>query len=377
MRDEAPIRERSTAPVDAANGALAADLEEEMPRVKLTRRHWIFFGLFVVSALAFLYYVLPQIAGLEETWDRIDDGDPYWLGLALVFQALSFGGYIWLFRIVFVRGETKVDWNASYQITMAGLAATRLFAAAGAGGVVLTAWALRRSGMPRRVVARRLIAFMAILYIVYPASLVLVGLGLRVGLLPGGGSFAITVVPAIFGAGAIVFYMLISAVPDTFERRVAAWSQGHPRARLARRLAAVPASLGEGARTSLKIMRHRPASIVAALAWWYFNIACWWACFNAFGDSPTFFELTQAYFLGMLLNLLPFPGGIGGVDGGMIGAAIAFGVGSGLAVVSVLAYRFFAFWLPTIPGVIAYLQLRRTVQRWKDERRAAAQKAPA
>ena len=38
----------------------------------------------------------------------------------------------------------------------------------------------------------------------------------------------------------------------------------------------------------------------------------------------------------MLGNLLPLPGGIGGVDGGMIGAFIAFGVDGGLAVVAVL-----------------------------------------
>jgi hypothetical protein len=36
-----------------------------------------------------------------------------------------------------------------------------------------------------------------------------------------------------------------------------------------------------------------------------------------------------------------------------------------LAVVAVLAYRGFAFWLPTVPGAIAYLQLRRTVARWR------------
>jgi uncharacterized membrane protein YbhN (UPF0104 family) len=38
----------------------------------------------------------------------------------------------------------------------------------------------------------------------------------------------------------------------------------------------------------------------------------------------------------------------------------------------VLAYRVFAFWLPTIPGAIAYFQLRRTVARWRDERRSAS-----
>ena len=76
----------------------------------------------------------------------------------------------------------------------------------------------------------------------------------------------------------------------------------------------------------------------------------------------------MSYFVGMLGNTLPLPGGIGGVDGGMIGAFSAFGVPVQLAVVSVLAYRGFAFWLPTLPGGVAYLQLRRTVARWRTNR---------
>lgn len=72
----------------------------------------------------------------------------------------------------------------------------------------------------------------------------------------------------------------------------------------------------------------------------------------------------MAYFIGTLGNTLPLPGGIGGVDGAMIGAFTAF-VPVQLAVVAVLAYRGFAFWLPTLPGAVAYLQLRRTVSRWE------------
>ena len=56
--------------------------------------------------------------------------------------------------------------------------------------------------------------------------------------------------------------------------------------------------------------------------------------------------LVVAFFVGMLGNLLPLPGGIGGVDGGMIGAFAAFNVDTGLAVVAVLVYRAFTFWLP-------------------------------
>ncbi len=69
----------------------------------------------------------------------------------------------------------------------------------------------------------------------------------------------------------------------------------------------------------------------------------------------------------MLGNLLPLPGGLGGVEGGMIGAFAAFGVDFNLAVLAVLSYRAISFWLPTIPGAIAYFQLRRTVARWREE----------
>jgi hypothetical protein len=84
----------------------------------------------------------------------------------------------------------------------------------------------------------------------------------------------------------------------------------------------------------------------------------------------------MAYFVGMLANTLPLPGGIGGVDGGMIGAFAAFDVNFGYATVAVLVYRGFAFWAPTIPGAIAYLQLRKTVARWAAERRGELPPAP-
>jgi uncharacterized protein (TIRG00374 family) len=73
----------------------------------------------------------------------------------------------------------------------------------------------------------------------------------------------------------------------------------------------------------------------------------------------------------MFGNLLPTPGGVGGVEGGMIGAFAALGVNTGLAVVAVLVFRALVFWLPTVPGTIAYLQLRRTVERWRTEGRTA------
>jgi uncharacterized protein (TIRG00374 family) len=107
--------------------------------------------------------------------------------------------------------------------------------------------------------------------------------------------------------------------------------------------------------------------LLGALAWWGFDISVLWAMFHAFGTPPPFTVIWMAYFVGMLGNLLPLPGGLGGVEGGMIGAFAAFGVDFNLALLAVLSYRGISFWLPTLPGAVAYFQLRRTVARWRDE----------
>ncbi len=77
----------------------------------------------------------------------------------------------------------------------------------------------------------------------------------------------------------------------------------------------------------------------------------------------------------MLANTLPLPGGVGGVDGGMIGAFIAFGVDPPAAIVAVLAYRFFAFWLPIAPGAVG-LRARCAAPSRAGRPRTRASRAP-
>jgi uncharacterized protein (TIRG00374 family) len=361
--DTSQVQSRDVPP-DAVEGSE----HEQMPRVRLTRGRLLASALFVISAVAFLYLVLPKLVGLKDTWNRLQQGNVWWLAVALVLECLSFAGYVALFRATFVERQSRIDWRASYEITMAGLAATRLFAAAGAGGVALTAWALRRSGMVPRIVACRMIAFLVMLYGVYMGTLVVCGLGLYLGLFAGSAPFAATLVPAIFGAVVIVLFVGVSLLPGDLDRLVARWTLGHGRvARLAGRLAAAPATAATGVRTAISLLRGHDPQLLGAIGWWGFDIATLWACFHAFGAHPPTAVVVMAYFIGMLGNTLPLPGGIGGVDGGMIGAFTAFGVEVQTAIVSVLAYRAFAFWLPTLPGAVAYIQLRRTVGRWRRE----------
>jgi uncharacterized protein (TIRG00374 family) len=109
------------------------------------------------------------------------------------------------------------------------------------------------------------------------------------------------------------------------------------------------------------MLRRRDPTALGAIVGWGFDIGTLWASFQAFGHAPPVAVLVLGYYVGTLANTLPLPGGIGGVEGGMIGSFLAFGVNGGLAVLAVLAYRTISYWLPTVPGVIAYARLRRQV----------------
>ena len=125
-------------------------------------------------------------------------------------------------------------------------------------------------------------------------------------------------------------------------------------------------------RDARRLIKHGNPGLLGAAMWWAFDIAALWACFEAFGASPAVGILVVGYFVGMLANMLPLPGGVGSVDGGMIGAFVAFGVDPAAAIVAVLAYRFFAFWLPIAPGAISFASLRRTVARGRRRTRASS-----
>jgi uncharacterized protein (TIRG00374 family) len=363
---------RPAPPALPASGGASGSVESFPASSALPGRRALLAAAAAVLILVSVLLLLPALAGLPETWGRIAGGDPAWLALALGFEALSFLGHILLFRAVCLDGGSRIQMRESYEITLAGHAATRLFASGGAGGVALTAWALRRSGMERRDVASRMITFLVLLYSVYMAALLVGGVGLATGILPGDAPLAMTLAPAALAALVIV---LVSAMPladRALERRLERASGSSGRlARAAARSSAAPAALAGGVRSAARMAVGNGLALAGAALWWFMDIAVLWACFEAFGAAPPVAVIVMAYFVGMLANLLPLPGGVGGVDGGMIGAFLAFGADPGLAVVAVISYRLFAFWLPIVPGAVAFLQLRRTVARWSGERDGA------
>jgi uncharacterized protein (TIRG00374 family) len=334
----------------------------------LTRRRIVVSVILVLIALAGMYFLVPKLAGLKNTWGQLKHGDPVWLGLGAAFELISIAGYAGLFAAVFGRDMPRLDWRASLEIPLAGIAAIRLLAAAGAGGVATTVWALRRAGMAPKVIACRMVASYVVQYSVYLGALIICGLGLRVGLFAGEAPILLTVLPAVGSALLIGLLLAMALLPQDFERRFERYKGRKGLAgRIAARMATAPATLGDGVRTAISLVRERRIGLLGALVYWGFDIAVLGLSLRAFGSVVPVAVVVMGYFLGTLGSLLPLPGGIGGVEGAMVGAFAAFGVPGGRALVGVLAYRAISFWLPTLPGVGGYFALRKTVHQWEAE----------
>ena len=108
------------------------------------------------------------------------------------------------------------------------------------------------------------------------------------------------------------------------------------------------------------MLRRRDWRVIAgSLGYWAFDNAVLWACFRAFGESPALTLVLMGYLIGQLGGLLPIPGGIGGIDGGLIGALIVFGLPAAPTAAAVLAYRVILFWVPLLLGAAAFAGLRK------------------
>ncbi len=318
-----------------------------------------------VAAAAVVLVVIALLAGqlhkVEGLLRRIEGGDPWWLALGVAIEGLSFLGYVVLTHEIFGRAAPRLSWAASAEITFAGVVATRLFSAGGAGGIAFTAWALRAAGMAARTIAKAISAFLVLVYAPYVGALILGGLG-------GGAPAAVVWSGVAVGVLAVLAAAALTLIPGDIERRARHLACGHGRvARIAARAASVPAIAGEATRAALGLARRRPALLGWAVLWWAADVAVLAVCFRAFGEVPALGVLVLGYFIGHIGNFLPMPGGVGGVEGGMVGVFVACGVPLSLAIVGTIAYQVISTWLPVAPGLASYWSLRTRVARWRTE----------
>jgi uncharacterized membrane protein YbhN (UPF0104 family) len=323
------------------------DLPEDVTPRRIARR-----AAEVIGLLAVLVLVALLAPGLGDVRMRLADADPGWLLLAVALEALSCASYVLMFRPIFCR---QMSWRTTWEIALAELGVGSIIPASGAAGVALGAWVLRRNGMPAERIARRSVAFLLIKSSVNFVAVAVLGTLMAVGIIGPHRSLLLTALPAVLSVGLIALVLLVPRLGPGAEPPADA-------SVLRRALSAVRRALITGTAEAIDILRSRdPLVITGAIGYWAFDNAVLWATFHAVGVSIPLSVLLMGYLIGQLGGLLPIPGGVGGIDGGLIGTLVVYGAPAAATAAAVLAYRLILFWLPLLGGAVAFAALRRAL----------------
>ena len=308
-----------------------------------------------VGALILVLVLIALLApGLGEVRHHLGEAKLGWIAVAVGLELLSCLSYVLMFRPIFCR---RMSWRHSSRIAWSELGMGSIVPASGAAGLALGAWALVQSGMPPERVARRSVAFFLIKSSVNFVAVALIGAAMALGLFGPDLSLWLTAFPAALSLLVIGAILLLprlgeGATPPPDAGRAARW------------ISAARRSVIAGTREAVEIVRSGdPLVLAGALGYWAFDNAVLWATFHAFGAQVDISIILLGYLIGQLGGLLPIPGGVGGIDGGLIGTLVVFGAPAAATAAAVLAYRVILFWLPLIGGTIGFVSLRRQLAR--------------
>jgi uncharacterized protein (TIRG00374 family) len=314
--------------------------------------------IFLLALVILVIVVVTLLPGLGTLRSRLSHAKPEWLLLGVALKLLSGVGYVAVFRAIFCR---RMSWRVSYQIGMSELGANALIPTGGAGGLALGAWALKRGGMQTEDIARRTVAFFLLTSVPNVLGVIVLGLGLAIGVFGGEGNLLLTLLPAGIAAGAVVLVLYAGRIAKRWGARIDA--RGRELSK--RKLVAMKAltAIGEGVEAAVALLREANLILIFGLiAYLAFDVMIVWATFRALGPAPPLAILWIAYLIGELGGLIPVPGGIGGVDAGLVGTLALYNVSLASAAGAVLAYRAIALWVPAVVGGGAFVFLRRTLR---------------
>ncbi|HEY7632009.1 MAG TPA: lysylphosphatidylglycerol synthase transmembrane domain-containing protein [Thermoleophilaceae bacterium] len=325
--------------------ATSPDLPQETQPRRLVRR-----GLQTLALIGVLVAVVLLAPGLGEARNHLRDASPGWLFVAVALEALSCWSYVIAFRPVFCR---DMSWRSASEISWAELGVGSIVPASGAGGLAFGAWILNRGGMPGDQIARRSVAFFLLKSGVNFVAVFVVGMLFAVGVLGPDQPLWRTALPAILALAVIVAVLAIGHLdepppaPKSAERATRWWN-------------GIRRALVGGVSEATALLRAGDVGvIVGTFGYWAFDNAVLWATYHAVGASPPVSIILIGYLIGQLGGALPIPGGIGGIDLGLVGTLIVYGAPAQATVAAVLAYRLILFWLPLLGGGVAFWSLRR------------------
>jgi uncharacterized membrane protein YbhN (UPF0104 family) len=298
----------------------------------------------LILAGALVVGLLLAVPGLKGVATAVSQMSVPWVVVAVVLEVLSCGGYVVAFLQVFERAPVRVGSYVALSEEAFGAAVSL----GGVGSLAVGGWLMVERGAPPRRIAERSAVLFLYTSAINVVTLILAGVGLFVGL-PGRDDPWLSIVPAAVGAVVLVLFLLLPHYVDGLLARVGPG-----------RLEAFLTETAASVRDTKRLMFHPDWRIVGAIGYLWFDIAVLYACFAAAGQRPPVAPLVLAYQIGYLSNFIPVPGGIGVLDGSLIGMLVLYGMGGTVATAATLVYHAIALWVPAVWGTVAFVVLQKT-----------------
>ena len=282
--------------------------------------------------------------GLRDVATTVSHMKVQWVVIAVVLEVLSCASYVLAFLQVFERAPLRLGARIALSEEAFGAAVSL----GGVGSLAVGGWLMVERGAPTGRIAQRSAVLFLYTSAINVITLILAGLGLFLGL-PGPSNPLLSIVPAAVGTVVLVLFLLLPHYVDRIVRRM---KPG--------RLHSLLTQTAVSVRDTERLVFHPDWRIVGAIGYLWLDIAVLFACFAAAGQTPPLAPVVLAYQIGYLSNFIPVPGGIGVLDGSMIGMLVLYGVGGTVATAATLVYHAISLWVPAVWGTIAFIVLQKT-----------------
>ena len=293
------------------------------------------------GAVAGYFLVLQLSSENGDPFGAFTRAQPGWVAFAALASVVSYLAATMSF-VGFV--PEKLNLRRAGLVQLAG-SFVNLITPSGVGGMAINTRFLQRAGIP----PRKAIASVG-------ASQV-VGLVLHVLLVLVFGYLASShYSPSLSGSPALIAGLLVAAVVVLAGAGVAP-----VRRRVSARLHRLFVGVLPRLLDLLQHPRRLAVGIVGQLLVSLTSALCLYGCALALGQHPGFAAVAIADLIGGALGAaVPTPGGVGGVEAVLSGAlAQTTGIPYADALTAVLLFRLLTFWLPVLPGWLAFAWLQR------------------
>jgi len=294
--------------------------------------------IITIAALALAtYFLYPQLADLPGIIEQVRAANWGWTPLIVVFSAMTY-----VAASMSLSGAIPQHLPAGPLVTTSfGSSFASKLAPAGIGGMALNVRFLQKQGVDQSVAVSG-VGLNTIAGLV--GHITLVGIFL---IWAGRDAFGSIELPNprwfLIGIGiAAALFLIGLAIPMV-------------RSMMVRRLLPVISKAFDGVTTVLrrpgKVALLLGGSILVTFSYLttlYFSI-------SAFGGGLAFATVGAVFLVGSAIaQAAPTPGGLGAVEAALIAGLVAAGLDNTIAVPAVFLYRLFTFWVPILPGWLAF-----------------------